>query len=106
MSSIRIAKGYPKSFLIRLKSDDVIVNINDGTWTVTAELRYQTKNGAAPFTLTPVVSGSVQRVDLTNQQTSQLSHLGTGYILVTKFTKNDNSVFIENEVPVSVTDGL
>lgn len=106
MSSIRVVKGYPKSLLIRLKTDGVETNLNDGTWTVVTELRFQTKTGAKPFEITPVVSGLNVTISLTSVQTSQLSHVSTGYVLVVKASKTDESAFIESVVPVSVTNGL
>lgn len=106
MSSIRIVKGYPISLLITVKNDDVAVNVNDSTWTNTVELRYQTKTGAKPFDLTVGTSGSQLTVDIDNTQTPQLDHLGTGYVLLIKCIKNDGTVTIQNEIPVTVTDVL
>lgn len=106
MSAIKVYKGFPLSALVRIKDDDTTVNVNDGTWTVSAELHYQVKNGPKPFdiTLTPV--GSTLVFSLTDEQTRALSHLGTGYLLIISASKNDDTVFIENSVPVSVVDGL
>jgi hypothetical protein len=106
MSVIQIVKGLPISTLIRLKNDTTTVNLNDGTWTVSAALHYQTKNGPEPFPLTLTPSGSTLTFALDASQTTQLNHLGTGYLLAIKVTALDDSVFIENFVQVSVVDGL
>lgn len=106
MSAIRIVKGLPVSLLLRLKDDTTTVNLNDGTWTVEVSLHYQVENGPEPFDITPSVNGFTLNVNLTEEQTSTLNHLGTGYVLVVYCYKSDDSVHIKNKVPVSVTDGL
>jgi hypothetical protein len=106
MSAIKVVKGFPLSALIRIKDDDTTVNVNDGTWDVSAELHYQTEKGPTPFDITLSPNGFTNLFELTVEQTNLLSHLGTGYVLVIKAYKDDNTVFIENSVPVSVVDGL
>lgn len=106
MSSIKIVKGFPISALIRVLDDGTTVNVNDGTWAVEAKLHYQTKTGPTPFDITLTPNGFSNIFALTAEQTDTLSHLGTGYVLVIKANKIDDTVFIENSVPVSVVDGL
>jgi hypothetical protein len=106
MSAIRVYKGFPFSALIRIKDDDTTVNVNDGTWTIEAFLYYQVKNGPKPFDIILTESGSTLLFSLTDEQTSSLSHLGTGYLLVVRASKNDDTIFIENSIPVSVVNGL
>jgi hypothetical protein len=106
MSSIRIVKGYPKSLIIHLLNDGTDVNLNDGTWTVSVSLPYQVKGGPVPFPITAIPNGNTVQIDLDSTQTSQLSHLGSGYVLVVNASKSDNTVFLENSVQVNVTNGL
>lgn len=106
MSSINIIKGLPVSLLVNVKNGTTSVNVNDGTWTTTTELRYQTKVGPKPFDLTVIPTGNALLVQIANTQTSQLNHLGTGYVLVIRAVKNDATVNIKNEIPVSVRDDL
>lgn len=106
MSAIKVFKGFPLSALIRIKDDGTTLNVNDGTWTVSAALHYQVKNGPQPFAITLTPNGFTNLFSLTDVQTSSLNHLGTGYVLVVSASKNDDTVFIENSVPVSVVDGL
>ncbi len=106
MSAIRIIKGLPLSFLVRLKDDGVSVNVNDGSWTVSAALRYQTDKGAIPFEITLIPVGSDNRIELTNEQTTSLNHLGSGYVLVVNASKNDGTVHLKTQTAVTVQNGL
>lgn len=106
MSTIKVVKGYPISALVRVKDDGTSVNVNDGTWEVAVSLHYQTKTGPSPFAITLTPNGFSSLFDLTVEQTASLNHLGTGYVLLVQASKTDDTVFIENEIPVSVVDGL
>jgi hypothetical protein len=106
MSSILIVKGFPIRFNVGVTSDDVPVDINDGTWNSTVELRYQTKTGPKPFDITTVPNGLALEVILDGTQTSLLDHLGTGYVLVIRASKIDQTTFLKSEVQVHVQDDL
>jgi hypothetical protein len=106
MSAIRIAKGYPISLLVSVNNDGTPINLNDGTWTYSASLHYQTKEGPIPFDISTTISNEAFLVELANTQTSQLNHLGTGYVLVIDAFKIDQTAYIQEEILVSVTDGL
>lgn len=106
MSAIRIIKGLPLSFIVRLKDDGVSVNVNDGTWTVTAALRYQTDKGTEPFAITLTPTGSDNLVELTNEQTLTLNHLGSGYVLVVNASKIDGTIHLKTQTAVTVQNGL
>ena len=106
MSTVKIVKGFPLQLNIGVTDDDTPIDINDGNWTVTAELHYQTRHGTKPFDISPDVNGLGVQISLTDTQTSQLNHLGTGYILSIRAYKNDQTVFLKTDVPVSVTDDL
>lgn len=107
MSSIKIVKGYPLQFNIGMTNDGTPVDINDGTWSISAELRYQTKTGTkAPFDILTETNGLGVQVFLTGDQTSQLNHLGTGYVLIIRASKIDQTTFLKSEVTVSIIDDL
>lgn len=106
MSAIKVYKGLPISLLVRVKDDGTTVNVNDGSWTLQASLHYQTKDGPTPFPITLTPNGFSLLFSLTGVETAQLNHLGLGYVLVIGAHKNDDSVIIENTIPVSVIDGL
>jgi hypothetical protein len=106
MSTIRIVKGFPITLLVRVKNDDTTVDVNDGTWNISAELRYQTKSGPKPFDIVLTPLDTALSLELASNQTTLLNHLGSGYVIVVKANKTDNTVFIENIIAVSVSDGL
>jgi hypothetical protein len=106
MKSVKVTRGQNLTLLVSLKNGNTAVNVNDGQWTVSTELRYQTPKGAMPFELTPTVANNSLLIEFTEQQTSSLTLAGTGYVLVVKADKNDGTVNLINSIPVSVVDGV
>ena len=104
--NLRLIKGEPFSYLLTVKNNDAVVNINDGSWSYSVKLQYQVPDGNVPVAITPSISGSTIIITLNSTQTALYSHLGTGYILIIDIRKNDESVILHNKIPVSVTNGL
>lgn len=102
----RIVKGLPFSIYISMANDDVPVNLNDSTWQTTAELHYQTQQGAEPFSLTLTPAGNGHVIDISSDQTSTLDHKSTGYVFVIRASKLDQTVNLKSVVPVSVVDDI
>lgn len=104
MSTINITKGYPVNLTIGVSDDnDNPVNLNDGTWTVDAELHYQTSVGPmAPFSLVPTPSANSIVIAISANQTNSLDHLGTGYVLLIRANKNDETIFLKTKIQMSV----
>lgn len=106
-NNILIVKGFPIQFNVGVTdANNNVVDINDGTWSTTVELHYQSKTGAQPFSITPTINGNAVQVNLDGTQTSQLDHLGTGYILVIRAQKIDQTTFLKTHIQVDVKDDL
>lgn len=106
MSAIKIIKGMPISLLVGLTSSNTSVDLNDGTWTTTIDLRFQTSKGAIPFAVNATPTGNSVVIDLTSEQTTTLDHKGTGYVFVIRTSKVDGTVNISNILNVSVVNEL
>lgn len=107
MSSIKVVKGNPIAFLLTVKHNSGLIDLNDGTWTTQVKICFQTPKGAQPgFTVTTAAQSSGVIVSMTGDQTNTLRSDGTGYVLVVQCVKNDASVTINNVVPMQVTNDL
>lgn len=106
MSSIRIIKGYPISLLVEADQSNTSIDLNDGSWATTVELRWQTDKGPKPFEIVSTPTGNGHVIDLTTEQTNQLKTSGTGYVIVIRLNKDNGEVILKNTIPVRVTDDL
>ena len=104
--NLKIVKGEPFSYLLTVKNDDVPININDGSWSHSVKIQYQVPGGVEPVTIVPSVSNNNLIISLTNNETALYDHRGTGYIMVVDIRKNDDSVILNNKIPVNVINGL
>lgn len=106
MSSIKITKGLPISLLIGVTQNDAQVALNDSTWTTTIQLKHQTESGPEPFVLTTSTAGNGYLVEISSEQTANLSHISSSYLLIIKSNKNDETVYLRNSIPISVVNDL
>lgn len=108
MRNIKVIKNLPLQLFIRIENDGHIINFNDGEWSVDAQLKYQSVTGPAPFEVDYDVSptGNALILELTEEQTGQLNHKGTGYILIVRAEKSDNTVSIRNAYQMQVVEDV
>jgi hypothetical protein len=107
VSAIKVVKGNPVAFLLAVKHNNTLINLNDGTWVVQLKLSYQTAKGTpAPFSLGRTVQASGLIVSMTAEQTATLRSDGAGYVLSVQCSKIDNTVTINNVVALQVYNDL
>jgi len=102
----KIVKGLPASFLVTVNNNGTPVNVNDGSWTVTANLKYQTINGTEPFPISISPSGNGSLLEITSLQTNMLDASGVGYILVFRASKTDETINLRSITQVSVVSDV
>jgi hypothetical protein len=102
----KIIKGLPASFAIFMKNDGVRIDLNDGTWNTDIKLRLNTIDGPefSNVSITEANTGYV--FSLTSEQTSQLDHRSTGYVLVVKVNTLDEMINLRSTVKVIVENDI
>lgn len=102
----KIIKGLPASFLVTIKDNGRQINLNDSTWTSNASLKFQTIDGSEPFSVNCSASGNGMLVSLTGSQTAQLNSAGTGYVLIVRSSKNDETINLRSVINLVVLDDV
>jgi len=106
MTTIKIVKGLPISFVIGVTNNDITVDLNDGDWSSIVELRLNTVTGPSAFSIIATPAGTGYLVELDGAQTSQLDSRAIGYVLVIKSSNTDETVFLRNTIPVSIVNDI
>ena len=106
MSDIQIVKGLPISLLIGLTQNNVPVAINDGQWNVEVMLRQGTVTGPEIFPIISTPADNSLLIELTSEQTQQLRTDVSGYVLVVRASRLDDTVFLRNVLRVSVLNDI
>lgn len=104
---LKIIRGLPASFVVVLKDGDTQVNLNDGSWDITATMHYQTEFGREtdwPLTLTPSANSIILEFDST--QTESLKRTDLGYIVNLAITSSDNLTVLKTKLRIPVLNGL
>lgn len=102
----KIIKGLPASFSLFMKQKKTRINLNDGNWNTDIKLRLNTADGPEFANVSVEEAGDGFIFAMTPEQTSQLDHRSTGYILVIKISNLDQTTNLRSTVRVIVNNDL
>ena len=106
ISSVTITRGLPLSFLVRMTNNDVPVNLHDGSWNFEITLHKNTERGNSPWQLQTTPIGNGVLVEITPEQTLELSARESSVVFVLRASKIDGTVNLRNIIRATVVDDV